>query len=83
MLRRSSATVFGLAVAFGLGYMVSWNPTAAPAQAQPLKGKCIGIKAVLLLTDNDIKVYRAFEDGTVERAIDHGTNNIVTWVPVK
>jgi hypothetical protein len=70
MLRRSSATLFGLAVAFGLGLLFSNRPAFVEAQPPAVKpllkhGKCVGVAAAQLATGN-ISTYRAFEDGTVE-----------------
>jgi hypothetical protein len=64
MFRRSAANVFALVIAFILGAALTSRPL--PVSAQPAvggHGKCVAVAAV-----NDL-VYRAFEDGTVERAI--------------
>jgi hypothetical protein len=92
MLRRSSLTVFALAVAALVIGGLRWQSVS---QARPDAigtvvggvvgaghGKCIGMKAVVL-PGSDVKVYRVFEDGTVERAIDQGHNAFVSWVVVK
>jgi hypothetical protein len=75
MLRRSSLTVFALAVAFVVGTLVSTGPATVKAQNAPAgHGKCCGI-ATALGTGNSLYVYRAFEDGTVERLGDRAQDS--------
>ncbi len=63
MFRRSALNAFALVIAFVLGAALTSRPM--PVAAQPAgggHGKCVGVA-----THNGV-VYRAFEDGTVERA---------------
>lgn len=85
MQRRSSATVFALAVAvaFGLGFLVSGQSPPPPAQevVVPAKGKCIGIQT-MVPTIGSPTVIRAFEDGTVEYSVQHPSNNFSKWITI-
>jgi hypothetical protein len=77
MLRRSSATVFGLAVAFGLGLFFSNRPATSAAQPVDHRGRCVGVAATYGV---QAIVYRAFEDGTVEGSrIDPATGKYTPW----
>jgi hypothetical protein len=80
MIRRSAISTFALAGAFVLGMLMSNRPTAVLAQPANLpRGKCVGISAVHTMP---FRVYRAFEDGTVE-ATNDGANGISTpWVQI-
>jgi len=64
MFRRSAVSVVALVIAFVLGAALTSRPM--PVAAQPAvggHGKCVGAAAHANV------VYRAFEDGTVERFI--------------
>ena len=68
MLRRSFINAFGLAVAFTLGAALTNRPTAVTAQP-PAGRRCVGVAAQLMAIGT-VRVYRAFDDGTVEVASD-------------
>jgi hypothetical protein len=67
-MRRASATVFGVTGAFLLGLMVGNRPAKADAPAG--RGKCCGVATAPWGSSRYMHVYRAFEDGTVERLSD-------------
>jgi hypothetical protein len=70
MIRRSALTAFAVAGAFALGTLVPSRPPAASADAPPAQRKCVGVAAAQHMMGL-VRVYRAFEDGTVE-ALDEG-----------
>jgi hypothetical protein len=79
MLRRSFINAFGLTVAFALGAALSNRPS--PVNAQPPTGRrCVGVSAQLMAIGT-VRVYRAFDDGTVEVATD-GQDASDKWRPV-
>jgi hypothetical protein len=70
MFRRTSLSVCALAAAFGLGAFLSHEPAAVQAQPVAGPGKCVGFAAVQSLSPGMYRIYRVFEDGTVEKADD-------------
>jgi len=67
-MRRSSVTGFGIAAAFVLGTLVGNRPASADPPAG--HGKCCGIATVPWGSSRYMYVFRAFEDGTVQRMSD-------------
>jgi hypothetical protein len=67
-MRRTSVTAFGVAGAFLLGLMAGYRPANADALAG--RGKCCGVATAPWGSSRYMHVYRAFEDGTVERLSD-------------
>jgi len=70
MLRQTSLRMCALATAFGLGALVSRQPAAVNAQPVAGRGKCVGFAAVQSLSPGTYRLYRAFEDGSVEKSDD-------------
>jgi hypothetical protein len=65
MIRKYSLSVFALAAVFMLGYSFSHHPAnAAPDTAG--RGKCLGLTVVAPTREVGARLYRTFEDGTVE-----------------
>jgi hypothetical protein len=81
MISRSCINVFSLLVAFALGAMLTGRPTAVTAQPAPQR-KCVGI-ATFFAPDGFTRVYRAFEDGTVEAFQERPDRPAMSkWEPV-
>jgi hypothetical protein len=71
MVRRSAVSAAAVVVAFLLGLVLANRPVAVNAQTPAGHGKCIAVSPIPSRTDpNSYRVYRAFEDGTVESADD-------------
>jgi hypothetical protein len=70
MLRQTSLSGCALALAFGLGALVFRQPAAVNAQPVAGHGKCVGFSAVQSLSPGTYRLYRAFEDGSVEKSDD-------------
>jgi hypothetical protein len=85
MSRRSILALTAIAIALGTAVSFLHLPTTANAQASAAadsRGRCVGIAAVES-TDKPPahRVYRAFEDGTVE-VLDNPTAGKGQWVKV-
>jgi hypothetical protein len=66
MIRKYSLSAFALAAAFMLGLLFSYRPASAALDAPAGKGKCLGLTVVAPTREIGARLYRAFEDGTVE-----------------
>jgi len=83
MFRRSAISAFALVVAFALGMMLSNRPAMVSAQPVGGHGKCVGISAVQRLNSGGgIRIFRAFEDGTIEMADVGAGNDSGPWAKV-
>jgi len=83
MIRRSAISVFALVVAFALGMSLSNRPAMVSAQPAGGHGKCIGMSIAETHTDvlGSYRVFRAFEDGTVE-TVELKGNDSAPWVKI-
>jgi hypothetical protein len=66
MIRKYSLSGVVLAAAFILGLSFSYRPANAAADPPTGKGKCIGLTVVGATREIGARLYRTFEDGTVE-----------------
>jgi hypothetical protein len=66
VIRKYSLSVFALATVFVLGYSFSLRPANAAADTPAGKGKCLGLTVVAPTREIGARLYRTFEDGTVE-----------------
>jgi hypothetical protein len=70
MIRRSQFTTFGIVVAFLVGLLIGNRPAPATADPPAGRGKCCGIATSPWGSSRYMHIYRAFEDGSVERLSD-------------
>jgi hypothetical protein len=79
MIRKYSLSAFAVAIAFLLGLSFSYRPVSA-ADAPAGKGKCISLTLGGQSGPNSVKLYRTFEDGTVEWCVSDSEN--MPWMRV-
>jgi hypothetical protein len=88
MFRRHGLSAFACALAFILGLSFSYHPvnavaigpTNVPADGPAGKGKCLGLTIGEVSGVNGVKLYRTFEDGTVEWNMTD--RNDVPWMKI-
>jgi hypothetical protein len=80
MLRRPFVNVLALVAAFVVGSLLTNRPTPATAQPAGGHGKCVGITAATH-SGTFLRVFRAFEDGTVDVAFDGPAGSTPKWEP--
>jgi hypothetical protein len=80
MSRAASVTMCVLAVALSLAALLSSRPAHVGAQPGAARGRCVGISTERTGLQSGVRVYRAFEDGTVEALNDEG--NSLGWQKV-
>jgi hypothetical protein len=85
MFRRPAFSVLAIIVAFGSGALVSNQMATVSAQpaANAPQRKCVGIAAIGPTNGTSARLYRAFEDGSIEIASEMGGKLAQDWKPVE
>lgn len=80
--QRLAGSILLMILCTGVFWAYSSRPTTAQAQAGQIPKRCVGIATAALRSENPVitRVYRVFDDGTVE-TYDDGAPG-AKWTPI-